>query len=187
MVDSCNDGRCFEINDDEKYVWMSNCPIVQGGTLGDRSAGTDQALKLRFGWFINNHWLNFWWILDNVDNDLEPYQAFTYILAYFVAGHCLDEDQNNQEVELYTCSGATWQVFLPVLHKLTILSLKALVECDRNIYNYIYIFLNVTFVLDFTSSEMGHCGQDHCQPPFWTLPRYRVRSFCHHSLHSCYN
>ena len=20
MVDSCNDGRCFEINDDEKYV-----------------------------------------------------------------------------------------------------------------------------------------------------------------------
>jgi len=25
------------------------------------------------------------------------------------SGHCLDEDQNNQEVELYTCSGATWQ------------------------------------------------------------------------------
>merc|ERR1712172_138711 len=25
------------------------------------------------------------------------------------SGHCLDEDQNNSEVELYTCSGAQWQ------------------------------------------------------------------------------
>ena len=32
------------------------------------------------------------------------------ILLIIVTGHCLDEDQNNQEVELYTCSGAAWQV-----------------------------------------------------------------------------
>ena len=52
--------------------------IDQQGQIKHSSSGLDDLLLI-----ID---FTFWWILDN---DLEPYQAFTYILAYFVAGHCL--------------------------------------------------------------------------------------------------
>ena len=50
--------------------------------------------------------------VDNDDHDVDDiyFRCQGWEWWNFVAGHCLDEDQNNQEVELYTCSGATWQV-----------------------------------------------------------------------------
>jgi len=85
----------------------TNPPNPQGGTISNPLTGL--CLAVNSNQAVPNDYTNVMVAACN-DGIAEHWEMDSQgQIKHTSSGHCLDEDQSNSEVELYTCSGAQWQ------------------------------------------------------------------------------